>query len=201
VPTSYAYQWQLCDATGGACGNIGGGGAEPSLALSAADVGRRLRVMVTANNAGGSSSAVSPPSPVVGSKVEAKIEWTFNWFSKYTIVESFNVTAIPPGGVVEVVCDGKGCPFKLTKLTPLAQRTKCRGSHCPPSSSTTSPSRLSVGQIFKHRHLRPGTVITVRVLKAGWVGRTFSFTVMANHRPKHGSNCLAPGSTQPGQGC
>jgi hypothetical protein len=199
-PTSYGYQWQRCNAAGGACENIRGA-VEPSLALTTADIGHRLRVAVVAGNAGGSASAFSQLSPAVGSKVEAKIEWTFNWFSKYTVVEAFEVTAIPLGGVVEVICNGKGCPFKATKLTPPATRAKCRSRHCPSNNSNASPSRLSLGPLFKRRHLRPGTVITVRVLKEGWVGRTFAFTVMANHRPKHSSSCLAPGSKQPGQGC
>ncbi len=196
-PASYAYQWQLCNATGAACENIRGA-VEASLTLASADVGHQLRAVVTASNSSGSSNAVSPPS-TVGSTVEAKIEWTFNWFSRYTIVEAFDVTAIPPGGVVEVSCIGRGCPFRSTRLTPLAS-ARCHGPHCPPGDSSP-PSRLSLAPIFRRRHLRPGTVITVRVLKDDWVGRSFTFTVLANHRPKHSSTCLAPGSAQPGQGC
>src|SRR5579884_1168498 len=46
-PTSYAYAWSRCDASGGSCAAIAG---------------------VTAANSGGSAQATSPPSPVVSSE-------------------------------------------------------------------------------------------------------------------------------------
>jgi hypothetical protein len=200
TPTSYAYSWQLCDASGGACTTIDGTAGGP-LTLAGADVGHRLRLSVVAGNAGGSTIAVSAPSPIVGAKVEAKFEWTFNRFAKYTIVEALHVVGIPPGGLVEVACRGRGCPFALAHLTPLAAGANCHASRCQPAHSSPSASSLNVASIFKRRHLRPGTVITVRVTRAGWVGRAVVFTVLANRDADHRSACLAPGSIQPGQGC
>jgi hypothetical protein len=64
-PTSFVYQWQDCDSSGTSCKNVGTNSA--SYALTAADVGSRVRVLVTASNAGGSASATSGPTASVGS--------------------------------------------------------------------------------------------------------------------------------------
>ncbi|HJU36398.1 MAG TPA: hypothetical protein VJ716_03145 [Gaiellaceae bacterium] len=65
-PTSFAYAWSACDANGGSCTAISGATAATYTATSA-NVGGRLRVTVTATNAGGSSQATSAPSAVVSS--------------------------------------------------------------------------------------------------------------------------------------
>src|SRR5206468_1549308 len=58
TPDAYAYQWRRCDATGGACIDIGGA-TGATRTLTSADAGQRLRVHVTATNAGGSTTAAS----------------------------------------------------------------------------------------------------------------------------------------------
>jgi len=63
-PTSFSYRWQRCDAAGIGCGNIGGATAN-TYRLAQADVGRTVRVLVTARNADGASTANSKPGPVV----------------------------------------------------------------------------------------------------------------------------------------
>ena len=63
-PTSYAYQWQRCNSGGDACVDIPGENAQSRI-LTPGDQGSRLRVRVTASNAGGSSSAISAASDVV----------------------------------------------------------------------------------------------------------------------------------------
>lgn len=63
-PTSYAYQWRRCDAAGASCADIGGATA-PSYVLTGADVGKTVRVSVTATNAYGSTSASSAPTAAV----------------------------------------------------------------------------------------------------------------------------------------
>ena len=77
-PTSFAYQWVQCPSTGGNptgsdCAAIGGATTQ-AYQVVAADLGRRLRVRVTATNPDGSATAASnataiiqaaPPPPVI----------------------------------------------------------------------------------------------------------------------------------------
>ena len=55
-PTSYAYQWEDCNTAGEECANINGATAS-SYELTASDVERRVRVVASASNAGGSTKA------------------------------------------------------------------------------------------------------------------------------------------------
>ncbi len=63
-PTSYSYQWRQCDSGGASCANISGA-TNQTYVQQAADAGKTIRVVVTATNAGGSTPAVSSPTPVV----------------------------------------------------------------------------------------------------------------------------------------
>jgi hypothetical protein len=63
-PLSYSYQWQLCNASGGACKNIAEA-VGSTLGLLAGDVGSTLRVVVTATNGAGSTSATSEATSLV----------------------------------------------------------------------------------------------------------------------------------------
>jgi hypothetical protein len=67
TPTSFAYQWRRCASDGRACGDITGA-TNQTYAVAAADVGRTLRVVVTASNADGKDSATSAATDVVDSK-------------------------------------------------------------------------------------------------------------------------------------
>jgi len=63
-PTSFAYQWQRCDADVAICSNIAGATAK-TYGIQAGDVGYRLRVRVTARNAKGSDTATSAITAIV----------------------------------------------------------------------------------------------------------------------------------------
>jgi hypothetical protein len=65
APLSYGYQWQLCDASGAGCSNVSKAIAA-TLALGAGDVGSTLRIVVTATNSAGSTSATSSATSLVG---------------------------------------------------------------------------------------------------------------------------------------
>ena len=54
-PTAFTYQWQRCSSSGSGCANITGAVAK-TYRLTAADVGRTVRVLVTAVNAEGQST-------------------------------------------------------------------------------------------------------------------------------------------------
>ncbi len=67
--TSYAYQWQRCDFDALNCLNVGGATGE-TYGVRNADVGYRLRVLVTARNAQGAGTATSNISDVVAPAVD-----------------------------------------------------------------------------------------------------------------------------------
>ena len=61
---SFSYQWQHCDANGNTCAALAGATATTYVAQSS-DVGQTLRVVVTATNPSGSSSATSAQTTAV----------------------------------------------------------------------------------------------------------------------------------------
>jgi len=63
-PTSYSYQWQRCDSSGGTCKPIASA-TGTRYTVTSADVGQRLKVGVTATNAAGSGTATSRPTDLV----------------------------------------------------------------------------------------------------------------------------------------
>ena len=65
-PTSFTYQWQRCASDGRACGDITAGTSKTYVPTTG-DVGHALRVVVTAVNADGRTSAVSGPTDPVDS--------------------------------------------------------------------------------------------------------------------------------------
>jgi hypothetical protein len=63
-PITYAFQWQRCNAHGNGCGDIPGANGK-TLSLDSSDLGKTLRVRVTARNKKGSATALSAATPVV----------------------------------------------------------------------------------------------------------------------------------------
>lgn len=69
APTAFAYEWQRCETTAtSSCVAIAGAVAQ-TYVISAADAGKRLRVLVSATNANGASGAVSSTLTAVGGTV------------------------------------------------------------------------------------------------------------------------------------
>ncbi len=64
VPTSYAYEWQRCDASGANCQAIAGATTSTYKPV-VADTGQTIRVVVSATNLGGTASATSGASAAV----------------------------------------------------------------------------------------------------------------------------------------
>ena len=64
-PLTFTYQWLRCNAQAEGCVSIPGA-TTATFVVSGADVGRMLRVRVTARNAQGSASSTSNPTVLVG---------------------------------------------------------------------------------------------------------------------------------------
>jgi hypothetical protein len=63
-PITFTYRWRRCDTAGNNCGNIGGA-TQPTYTLKKADVGKTIRIQVTARNSDGSTVATSAQTAVV----------------------------------------------------------------------------------------------------------------------------------------
>ena len=90
------------------------------------------------------------------------------------------VTELEPGDRVEVRCKGRGCPFKRKAVTATAGR----------------PS-LNVARMLKHRFLRPGAVVDVRILRANQIGKVQRYKVRRNGTVKSTGLCMPVGATAP----
>jgi hypothetical protein len=199
APTAFAYQWQGCDAVGANCLTLAGASG-PTHDLDQADVGRTLRAIVTASNLGGSHTATSGVSPVIGSQVEAAMTWNFGWTRRYTTVESLIVHEIPTAGAVELTCHGRGCPFR-DHTAHAASHARCRARKCKAPHSAQPQTEVNLTPLFKNRHLGVGAQITVHIIKTAWIGKSYVFTMRSNHAPRVDIACLALDSNRPGQGC
>jgi hypothetical protein len=67
TPAAFAYQWRRCSSDGSVCGDITGA-TKQTYSPGSTDVGRTLRVAVTASNTDGKATATSDPTDVVDSK-------------------------------------------------------------------------------------------------------------------------------------
>ena len=64
LASSYSYAWYRCDGAGAACVQVAGRGG-PAYLLTTADIGWRIRSLVTASGALGSESAFSAPTATI----------------------------------------------------------------------------------------------------------------------------------------
>jgi regulator of chromosome condensation (RCC1) repeat-containing protein len=189
---SFVYQWQRCTASGSGCVNIRSG-RKPAYTVASADLGHRLRVIVTAGNKGGATSASSGLSQIVGAIVESRVEWVFRYSRRYTQVSQLFLLRLPARASVELRCDGGGCPFSRKHCTANAGCT-----------STKHPKRrsvLSLSDIFAGTSLRPGSKLTVLVTVPHWIGLYYTFTMRSGEEPTHQRRCLLPDSRAPRKRC
>ena len=165
--------------------------------LTAADVGSRMKVTVTASNLAGSATTESALTAVIAAKPSSSTPPTtkpptkkptkLKPFPKVQIgglvapagafLTVFRVVNAPKGSKIAVRCKGRRCPFKSTKLT-------------------ARKKRVSVKRILG-RALFVGTVIEVRITKKGFVGKYVRFKIRSNRAPARTDACLQPGKSKP----
>jgi hypothetical protein len=148
APISYAYQWQRCNAEGRSCVPIEGvTGTEYE--LEGADLGSRLRVIVTASNTGGSIPASSEASAEVeaGAPLERGAP---------------TITGIPMPGQTLTVSTGSWTGTAPLSYTYEWQRciTEVLGNlECTAISSATG-SQYTVSEADLERNLRAIVTVT-----------------------------------------
>lgn len=120
------------------------------------------------------TGAQSPPGVAFGSVVH---RWTI--IGGRTRVDQLVVRSISPANAsVEVLCSGRGCPFKSRRF---AQRG----------------GQASITGAFRGRRLRAGGEIIVLIVAPKGTGRYLSFAIKPNQVPRVTAACAADGSKSP----
>jgi virginiamycin B lyase len=207
LPTSEAFQWQRCSASGGLCEDLPGELA-PTLLVSSADLGSRLRVLVTAGNEAGTGTAEStltaaieaPPNPKVDvlSEMERVVGATLTSSLHRTrggvVVRSLLLRGVESGSTIFVSCHGTGC------AAPPRHKSKARRAVCTPKNCTWSQHVLhgplvELAPRMRHMNLGRGTRLAIVVTSPGFVGRAFEFVVGRSGVPSPRISCRAPSSS------
>ena len=127
--------------------------------------------------------------------VTSIVQWKFAYHPSYTRVMVLRATGVLQGMMLRLTCTGRGCPFAKRATS---ERASCAGAA---RSSCSTSSSIDLSPAFSHRRLRAGSRITIRITRSNWVGKYYSFAIVAGKPPNIALSCLAPGSSRPGVGC
>lgn len=205
-PTGVIYlrRWQRCSGSGGlSCQDVTGQSGA-TYALTAADDGRFIRVVVVAEGLGarsvasaplgpfmsrpaaspapgsdsGGSTGTAPPAPVAPRKLRPfpKVVVTGRVARGLTFISGLVIRRGPRGAAVAVRCRGRGCP-----------RGAFRGK-----LNRRGELRLKRFQ----RIYGPGATIEIRVTKRGAIGKFTRLRVNRRSVPSRKNACLMPGATK-----
>jgi hypothetical protein len=124
-------------------------------------------------------SVVPVPTTVLGT-ITATMQWAFYFTPRYTAVRNLVVNGASPGVKVVVTCHGHGCPF-ARRATSLSSGKRCGRKAKRPCPA---PGMLDLSPTFAGSHLAVGTRITVSVIRPGWIGKSYRFTIRARRAPQ-----------------
>jgi hypothetical protein len=111
-------------------------------------------------------------------EIVSPVSFTWAFTASSTTAQQLTVTQIPPGGTVEALCTGGGCPF---------------GSRAFSLRSGT----VRLEPSLKGSRLSPGTTLKLQVTDTNRVGKVVTFTMRAGAEPTLFAQCLTPGATSP----
>jgi hypothetical protein len=168
-PTSFGYQWQRCDASGGKCAELSTA-KEQNYTPGPLDVGSTLRLAVTASNAGGPSEpAISPQTPVITQAAQTFGKTTVGGsitglatnrkrVNRYTLATAGSVTKLsiyllPSGKAGQqllkgiIYADGSGAP---TTLLGVSEQLTFKSTNAPGWYDLTFPApvKLAAGNYW-----------------------------------------------------
>jgi hypothetical protein len=190
-PTGYSLQWFRCDTGGAACAAVAGAIGD-RYDLTGADVGRTIRLRVRATGPYGSADSLSDPSPVVVKRTLPPPEPSkpprprrLSPFPRIVVAGSLS----PVGAVFrQVVVKGP---------RNVSVQVRCRGGGCPYRRHTYRMRRRKLRIRSLERRFRSGTVIELRVVKRGRVGKYTRIRIRRGRVPARLDRCLNPGSSRP----
>jgi hypothetical protein len=109
----------------------------------------------------------------------------FGFFTPFsdgsTRVDKVYVQRVPAGARIVITCHGRGCPPKRK----LKSRTVRK-----------STSRINVDSALRHRKLRPGAKLELRITRKGWVGVAAVWAMRSRQQPKRADRCTRPGASR-----
>jgi hypothetical protein len=130
------------------------------------------------------------------------MRWTFFFTPHYTEVLSMVAAGVSRQASVLVTCHGTGCPFARRIRTAAAPTKGCRAKgKAKAKRKCPVPGTVNLTPTFGRHHLGVGTQITVAIVRAGWIGKFYKFTIRSGAGPRVGISCLALGRTRPGGSC
>jgi hypothetical protein len=173
-------------------GTVGGFRYTPMGAFSGTD-----HFVYAATDSGGRSQtavatiAVPLTGPTMG--------WLFDPHVNYTLIHALVVYDVPTGAKVRSFCDGAGCPFSNHRggvVVPSVCRHRVCGPRAAPGTRT-----IDLTDLFRSRHLRVGTRMTISIGKAQTIGKAYIFTMRSEEQPAWSLACVAPGFARPAESC
>jgi len=219
------YVWRRCRATGTGCDPIPDATASQYV-VTAADLGFRLGVRIALKNKAGSTDptpsvttdvvVATPtpgpapvpepppdPDPAVDpppAPVTQEERTSFTEPVAPIVSVSARATLLRPFPVVRIRGYFKRGGVRVTLLSVNAPRSahitvRCSGPGCPlrTLSLASAPARLRPFERF----LPAGTVLQVRVTRAGSIGKYARFLIRARSAPARTDLCLMPGRATP----
>jgi hypothetical protein len=138
-PTSYSYQWEMCNASGASCSTISNA-TSSTLTLPASAVGSTVRVVVSASNASGGGT---PAQSAQTTKVESSVPHVAS-VSPASAITGSTVTIIGNGltGTTQVRFGSLSATFKVISSKEI-EATVPNGATAGTVSITTAPVRAA----------------------------------------------------------
>jgi hypothetical protein len=125
-PIGFSFRWLRCDARGAGCAPISGATSQKYL-LADSDIGRTLRVEVTATNSAGAATALSNPSAVVAATGTAPAS-----------TSPPGISGLPQQGQTLTLSDGGWSGTPPVRLSYAWQRCDANGNNCATIAGATS---------------------------------------------------------------
>ena len=124
--------------------------------------------------------AVAQPSSAQRAQQKSAVYATFERSGPNTELLGLAVGDLTPGFKVMLSCSGPSCSFD-SKTINISSNVKV----------------LALTDMFVDTSLQPGTILEVRVLRDGSIGRVYQYVTRSTDNPKLTLQCLPPGASQP----
>jgi hypothetical protein len=179
-----AITWSFGDGTGAS-------GAAVSHAYAASGA---YTVTITATDAAANSASESrsiliarAPRPRIVSPVTAK--WGFS--RRHIYLLRLRVTAPPTGAKAQLLCSGRGCPFKRTSSSRIRNN----------AITLFKALRLGRAAATRQRRFNPGQRLELRITAPGNIGKVVRYRLRRGKAPITDTLCLPLGAAKPQNMC